>query len=369
MLHPRLTAVGSSNPVWLATIGPYGSWGDLSYTTRWGDGACGMYEAQWTMPLPLGFEHLLLRRGSLVELMDGPYRVGSPLILSEPARGTGLDDPWHFVATGIGREVEGENSFYAFDGSLNTTAIPTTAVDQAIARGWRIAGRDASVPSTQVGATSTTPELETVGTLLNTSSDLLTKRWGVGQDNLLYYYSDPTTPTWQVTPGAAALGTADDGYASAVYVRYIDSATGIAGTWGQGDAQQAAAYGVREAPVDLTSLGAMTATAAQNYAIGILAKSKGRLAWTNGLTVTSSELLTIGGVPASLSMVEAGQMVRIHGIFSPLLEYNGQTWLDIVIGETRYVDGAQTIDISPLGMAARDLAAIVEEVTGMSSAA
>ena len=367
MVHPLLTPVGSSTPVWLAAVGTYGSWSDLSWTTRWGDGACDMFEASWAMPLPPDFEHPLLRRGTLVELMEGPYRIGSPLILSEPARGTGVGDPWRFTATGIGREVEGDNSFYAFDGSLNATAIPTTAVDQAIARGWRITGRNSSVSATQVGASSTTDPLNTVGALLNASTDALTLRWGVGDDNLLYYYSDPTTPTWHVIPEAAALGRADDGYASGVYVRYVNSSGGAHATVSAVDSQQAAKYGVREYPVDLTSLGPISTGTATAYAASILSKSKGRLAWTNGLTLTSNDILTVGGVPADLSMVQAGQMLRIKDTFNDLLDYNGQTWLDIIIGETKYTDGALTIDINPLGLAARDLAHIVEEVTGMAA--
>jgi hypothetical protein len=75
-------------------------------------------------------------------------------------------------------------------------------------------------------------------------------------------------------------------------------------------------------------------------------------------------------VPADLSKVAedvgTGCMVRLHGIFDDLLETTGNTWLDIIIGEAKYADGAQTIDLSPLGLAARDLASVVEAVTGMA---
>ena len=134
MLHPRLTPIGGtlggSTSAWLASVGPYGAWSDLTITTRWGQGASGMYEATWQMALPAGFSHPLLRRGTQVELMDGPYRLGSSLILAEPGVGTGLGDPWTLTATGVGREVEGESAFYALDSSGNTTTIATTAVDK-----------------------------------------------------------------------------------------------------------------------------------------------------------------------------------------------------------------------------------------------
>jgi hypothetical protein len=89
------------------------------------------------------------------------------------------------------------------------------------------------------------------------------------------------------------------------------------------------------------------------------------LAWTNGFTVTSNEILTSGGVPASLSKVLEdvgnGCMARLHGIWDDLLETTGNTWLDIIIGEARYADGAQTIDLSPLGLAARTLERVIAE--------
>jgi hypothetical protein len=370
MLHPRLTSVDGTQTAFLAQIGPYGSWGDLSYVTRWGDGASGMYESQWTMPLPADYTHPLLRRGTLVELMDGPHRVGSPLILAEPTVGSGLADPWQFTANGIGREVEGENSFYCFDGSGNATSIASTAIDQAITRGLRWSGRASSIPTTALGPT-TTEQLNTIGALLNSIGASTSKRWGVGQDNIVAMYSDPTTPTWQTTPGSAALGVADDDYATVVFVRYVDSATGLysTSTAPASVSSTETRVGRREFPVDVTSLGPISTATANGFSAGILANAKGRLGWTNGLTLTSNQLLTTGGVPAELSMVEAGQMLRIHGIFNDLLEYNGQTWTDIIIGQTRYTDGAQSIQIDPLDLAARDLAAIVEAVTGVGDAA
>jgi hypothetical protein len=368
-----LTSLDGTQRLPLYSIGDYGSWGDLTYRFRWGDGACGMYEASWTMPLPAQFEHPLLRRGSLVEITDGPWRLGSPLVLSEPAKGTGLADPWQLTATGIGRDVEGDHSFYAFDGSLVTTAIPSTAVDRAITAGWRIAGRAASVPSTAIGGNATTDELMTLGALLNAAGDSLGQRWGVGQDNTLAFTADPTTPTYQVVPGAAALGTSDDGYATVVWVRFEDSATGLYTTVFAQDSQTEARFGRKEYPVNLIGLGPITSTLALSYATSILAKTKGRLAWTNGLELTSNEILTMGGVPADLSKVAedvgAGCMVRLHGIWSDLLEFTGNTWLDIIIGEAVYVDGAQTIQLSPLGMTATDLSSVIEEVTGYKDAA
>lgn len=378
MLHPRLTpsgaTLGGSSSVWLTTIGTYGAWSDLTITTRWGQGASGMYEAQWAMPLAADFEHPLLRRGTLIELMHSAYRVGSSLMLSEIRAGSGFDEPWSFVATGIGREAEGETSYYALDGSGNISITPSTAVDAAIARGLPWAGRGGSVPTSAVGAS--TSELQSLGSLLSAAGDSVAQRWGVEQDNIVRFKSDPTTPTYEVVPNAAALGTADDDYASVVLVRYSNSGAGGALATVSSPASASAVeqrYQRREFAVDLTSLGQISTSMAQSFADGILAKSKGRLAWTNGLTLTSNELLTIGGKPAPLGKVltdvGTGCLVRLHGIWSDLLASTGQTYLDVIVGEAKYVAGAPTIDLNPLGLAPRHLAAVIESVTGIAIAA
>jgi hypothetical protein len=305
-------------------IGPYGAWGDLQWSFRWGEGACGLFEVQFSMPLPADFDHALVRRGTLIEVTDGPYRMGSPAILSEPAKGAGIEDPWQFTATGIGREVEGSDSFYAADGSGNATTIPSTAVAQAITDGWRIAGAAASVPSSAPSTPTVSEGLNTVAALLGASATVNGQRWGVGQDNVLAFTADPTTPTYQITPAAVALGTSDDNYASTVKVRYLDSTTGTYLTRTATNANVAARFGVKQYMVDVTDQGAMSSTTAQSIADQTLALAKGRLSWTNNLTVTSNELLTMGGVPASLSKVAedvgTGCMIRLNGINNDLLE-------------------------------------------------
>jgi hypothetical protein len=214
--------------------------------------------------------------------------------------------------------------------------------------------------------------LNTVAALLGASATVNGQRWGVGQDNVLAFTADPTTPTYQITPAAVALGTSDDNYASTVKVRYLDSTTGTYLTRTATNASVAARFGVKQYMVDVTDRGAMSSTTAQSIADQTLALAKGRLSWTNNLTVTSNELLTMGGVPASLSKaaedVGTGCMIRLNGINNDLLEVNGQTWLDIIIGEAKYADGAQTIDLSPIGLAPRDLASVVESIAGAAAA-
>lgn len=364
-LHPRLTSVDGSRTSWLAEIGN-GSWGDLSWITRYGDGPCGMFEASWTMPLPADFAHPLLQRGTVVELMDGPYRVGSSLILNEPARGDRLGEPWRLVASGVGREVEGENSYYALDSSGNSTDSCATAVTEAIARGWPVDGADATV----TGAASTfvpTDELVTVGALLGMTGDRDGTRWGVNRDNVVTFLTDPTEPTYHLSPSVPAPSVADDDYATVVLVRYVDSTTHAAATVTAPASVSAieTRYGHREYPVNLLDRPEMAAANAQARADGILALAKGRLGWAQGLTVTSGELLTSGGKSANLSQVAEevgdGVMVRLHGVYDDLLD---EPHLDLIIGEAKYTDDSDVIDLSPVGMVATDFAAIIEKIAG-----
>lgn len=353
---------------WAHSLGTYGTVSDLTWATHWGTGACGMYEASWTMPLPVDYYNPLLRRGQLVEIHSSQWRIGSSLLLAEPVPGAGLDQPWQFTATGVGRDVEGPNSWLCFDGSANTTAVATTAVDRAIADGLQWGGRDATVPSTVYGNSTTTDQLNTLGDLLTGIANRDNTRWLVGQNNQVGFLADPTTPTWHIVPNTTALGTADDDYATVVYVRYSDSTTGTFLT-AKAPASASATqtrFGRKEIAIDQTALGPISAATAALIAAGILAKYGGRLNWVGGMDLNSQEILSAGGAPADLSVVEAGQMVRLHGEFPDLLETTGLTYVDVILGDVKWTAGAQSISLTPMGFAARDLAAVIAASGGTS---
>lgn len=363
MIHPRIAGV------WAGELGPYGAWGDVTWSTRWESGAVGMFEASFTMPLPAGFSHRVLVRGSRVELMRKGRRVGSSLVITQIERGTS-GEPWTITCEGVGRLVEGQSSFYAFDAAGAATTTPSVAVDQAIVRGLPWAGRDASVPTTAFG---TPAEPQAIGALLDSVADANGTHWGVGDDDKVAFYSDPTTPVWQLAPPAPQLGTAGDDYATVVYVRYTNSATGTNATVHSPATTPADedVTGRQEYLANLTNAAgypSMTTATAQGYADAIYARAKRRIAFTDRLEVTSNQLLTIGGQAADLSQVRAGQMVRANGVRDPLLASTGKTYLDFVIGETSCTDGAQTVGIAPAGLAARDFASVIEDITGMAAA-
>lgn len=325
--------------VWLKNIGP---WSDLAYMHRWPGGP---YEASWSMTLPQGFRHPALQRGQLVEVMDGMGRVWSGL-LSDPDPGEST-----FKATGLCREAE---QYLCFDAAGNTTSVPDVAVDQAITRGlpW--------VRRMSLGATAftaTTDPLNFVSALLDSRADELGQRWRVDPDGEVRMLPDPTVPAWHMTPGSVDLGLSSDEYASHIFLRYRGP-TGAYATAATSDDVAAAQFGHREFAGDATGLGRITAGKAASLAAGVLAKGKARLGWTSGIEATPVELTTAGGVPADLSLVVAGDLIRIHGLFDE--QASARAFVDVVVAESQYTDSDQSISLTPQGMTERTLADVLE---------
>jgi hypothetical protein len=343
MQRPKQLRVGG---YWLASIG---AWGELTWSTQW-PGGC--WDASWKMDLPLGFRHPALERGQRVEILDGPLVIWSGT-LTEPNR-----SDWSFAAEGLVREGD---HYMALNGSGLTSSTSDTVVDAAIARGlpWK---RLDSISTTPFADKENTDNLNTVTALLNAYADRQSRRVVVDAQGVLTLASDPTTPTWHLTPGAASLGMADDEYASDVFVRWKDQDNGDAlTTTVASDVQARDRWGRREYPVDLTALGPIKAGRAAGVAEGILTKGKAKPSWTNGLEVSPYELTSTGGVPADLSTVQAGDMVRIHGLFDDSQSFEARPYLDLVLGQVQYTDGAETVALTPLNVAARTLEAITRQ--------
>lgn len=334
-----------------------GSVTNLAWSTRYGhEGACGMYDATWTMDLDPGYDHPALRRGARVEVMDSMVRKGSTLILGQPERGV-RGEPWRFTAAGVGREAERDNGYYCLDALGNMTSRCDVAIDRAIDRGLPWAGRDSSIPTTPL--TDSADEPNVVGALLNSASDEEGKCWGVGRDDIVRFITAPTTPDWHLDEGAAVLSPADDEYASTVLLRYRTTTGGYDTKTADGDAVEEK-FGHREFLADATPLGPISGTRAQNLANGILAKSKGRMGFSSGFTLAEGQVTTPGGGPVDLSLIEAGQMLRMWGQLDELLPFTGRAFMDVILSEVRQEDRARVIQVAPIGLVDRRLAAVLE---------
>ena len=326
------------NGTWLSSVAP---WGDLTYSTL-ADGGCG--QASWNMQLPRGSRHRSLRRGGIVEVRAGTQNLFKG-VLAEPDDN---DEGWAFHADGLYTEGTG---YMAFDAALNTTSTPDTAIDQAIARGLRW-NRPTSIGSTPFVNGDATEGLQSVPQLLDDYAQSVSKRSGVDAAGNVFMRSDPTLPTWHMTPGSGVFGLADDEYASDVYLRYFTTTLALA-TAHAGDAAAAARFGRKEYAIDGRDLGPLTGPVADGYAAGFVAKGASRLGWTNSLTPSRWQLTTAGGTPAFLPAVKGGQMVRLHGV----LDDQGRPlpYVDFVIGEATYSAADDTVTIAPVGLAARSL--------------
>lgn len=321
---------------WVKSIAGYG---ELTWSHT-ANGGC--KEASWRMDLAPTFVHSALVPGAMVELRAGSSNVfwGK---MTEPDQ----DDDWTFHALGL---AELGRDYLCFDGpGRNSTSIPDVAIDQAIADGlpWRRTSSLSSVPF----AAEEPDGINKLGDLLDAWATGEGKRWGVGADGVVYAEETPTEPTWHLAPGVGRLGLADDDYASNLYGRYL-GAGGYA-TASVEDAASRRKFGYRAAEVDLTPLGLIDNARAEGFLNGMLALGKARQGFTNGVEVARSQLTYPGGGAAYLPFVKAGELVRMHGVLDEQAQVHPH--VDWVIGETQYVAGADTITLTPAGLADRTL--------------
>lgn len=337
----------------LSTIGKPGS-------LRWSHSVTGGPEqASWEMDLPQTYSHPALRLGAKVEILSGPGVIWGG-VLDEPDRtGTGFS----FSAAGYAAEAR---EYLCFDGSLNTTSVPDTAIDQAISRGLSKYGitRPTSISNVAFAATTQTDQINTLGDLLDeyAASDG-GKRWGITPDGQFYKAADPTTPTLHLRAGAAKVGFAGDDYASNVYLRYKSAIS----TFATASAEDAFAASVqrRERAVDGTSLGIVTSGKALSLANGELTQGRARYAFTEPVTAASFQLTTTGGQPVSVEWLAAGGanglMVRQFGVTNE--QGMPINYLDWVVGRTEVEDGKGTIILSPVNLAPRTLGDVLAAVS------
>lgn len=316
---------------------------------KWSHAAAGgCKDASFKMDLPPTYSHSALQRGKIVEI-----RHGSPNAWQGFIADIDVEDGW--TVNCLGLSALGKD-YLCFDSGMNTTSTPNTAIDQAIARGlpWT---RPNTVSGIAFAAGDTTTQLNYLGDLLDAWGNSRGRRWGVNAAGEVYGADDPTTPTWYLTPGVGRFGLADDEYASHLFVRYLASGSGYA-TVAVSDPVAAAKFGRREYPVDATSRGIMSGTDAFDLGAGLLAKGKARQGYTNGVTVSKSQLITPGGTPACLPLVQAQQMVRAFGV----PDEQGQTvpYVDWVIGETSLEAGSDQITLTPVGLVARTLGDVLD---------
>lgn len=347
--------------VWLGSIGTVA---DLTWSSRWvRAGFSGCYEAAWTLDIDPNATPPYLERGAVVEIVESGIVLWAG-ILTEPERG----EPWRLHAFGYGAEAA---RYICLDATAATTTRPRTAVDQAITRGlpWiRYAFTLSDDPFTASGAPT---ELKYLDKLLDAWTESAGYRWAVWADKEIVCATDPATPKWILTPGAGEMGVADDEYITHLYGRYVsavDGATPPTPTeWKTvlvGDAAAATRWGRVEAKIDWSKLGLMDATRAASLTQARFDRVGARMGWTNAVEGTAYTLAAAPGVPATLSQPRAGDLLRIHGVLNTQGDLAIGAAVDVVLGEVRYQDGAETVYLAPVGLVPRDFQGALNDPEG-----
>lgn len=290
-----------------------------------------------------------LRPGTRLEVMCGMHPIyrGS---IQDGAEGSG-----QIGAQGIHRLAY---TIPALDGGGLPTRAAGTAITTARSAPW---SWPASDPGGLAGAAlgtapGTSTEPRSLGALLDEAAQHEGRRWGVNATGRLYARVDPTDPTVLISPDSGALGTTSDGSATHAHCRYWDGTqyqtlTRTHSRWRDGDP-------VTWETVVFDAEGWGTLTLAQATALidGAFARTRHGFGWASGISVGTHQITTMGGVPMSPATVRAGVMAQIMDATS------GAGWSTrAVIGRTRWTVGEDTIQLEPVGIQPRTLAALLAE--------
>lgn len=323
---------------WLAMECLYG---DVEISTVWPGGS---EELSWSMGTPPA--HRFAGGETVAAYYGGAALWAGALLEPDPSQD-------RTVAAGAYREGEG---FAAIDNTGAATTVLDTAIDQAISRGLRWT-RPTSIRNTSF-AIDVSQGPVTVSAELDMLNDVNGQRWGVDPFRQVYVASDPTVPAYQTLPLPNGAGFALDHYASTLIGRYLDSGTSTYKTVTVTDSTAAAQHQTVEQIVDLTGRGAISSTQATNHLTSLQTLAKAIPTWTAPMEFSYGELLNNGGTPVALEVVQAGQLLRVHGGWDLAQRLNGQMFLDVLIGRTQLNDGV--IQVQPLQMAARTLTDVLQ---------
>lgn len=328
---------------WLSQIGAYSA---PSVSHSWPGGS---ESASWEMDP--GVFHPSLRGSAPVTIYDGGIPIWAGTLMEPNGDGS-------YDAIGLASQAAGVPCLTV--GGLPTT-VPNEAIDGAIARGdvqWAPRGitvlPTAWAPAADVGALD-------LKQLLDGYADEVGMRWQITPTGAIEMKADPTAPQWIVPHAAAGTGLtpAEDEFYSHL-VGYYLSAVDTYASETVGSDEAAAAFRRRTGPVDLTDLGVIDSTRATDILTGMFLKVGARMGWAEQLTLSHGQITTLGGTPASLKQVQAGQMIRLAGVVDTSRANRLGTSIDVVIGNSQHAGEEDQVTLKPLGYASRTLADVLK---------
>lgn len=303
---------------------------------RFSTSANGDLAASWQMQLDPKTGHRALGAGRYVRLPFGGNK-GWRGVMGNPQRGT----PWSFTAQGWPWLAKNYNAIGTASNGLNLNAV----VDNAITRGlpWT---RSASLPALTAG--SQQDGTGKVADVLNTVCDAKGQLWNVDRDGNVTAAARPTIVAYLLQANDTGGGRTITGFVTDVHVTYWDSTS-----WATTTILRSATsrpFGRFEDVLDITDLGPIAATQAQNHGDNWLAKRGHRLRFTSAFTVAAGQLLSPGGAAVDLATVQARDgLVKV--MLTDPDAAAGEFALGAVkvpIGETDYDVDADVLTLTPL---------------------
>lgn len=362
---------------------------EITIESQWGQsgGGGGSWELAYSMPnMDPNFNRPDFRLGADVEVLVGGWPIWAGKISAIDRAG-----PWKFSASGY---VQYFKDFMAMNVAGNSTSKPDDAIDRAINIALNVIRRApfGALGNVAYAPTDGTAALNYLDSLLNGIASDHGLRWQVDGRRLVTASADPVVPKYHLMPEAAIVGVLDTQFFTTLQGRYIAGVSGDTsvtdfdfndGTYkyqtaSVSDAKSLALTGeYREYGIDLRALGPLVTTfpagnaartVANNILLTRLPMVVARVAFTNSITANWWELLTPGGVPASLWKVQAGEMIRVHGVIGDDGNLQFGNYVDIVASRVVYTAGETKIQIDPLGMVARDFEGALADAVAPAAA-
>lgn len=324
-------------------------WGGLKITNQWPRGC---WQADWSMALGPAERPPMLVKYAQVEIL-----IGSRVIWAGFLTDLNWDDGT-FSAAGAAREGEEALSFTA--AGVNTST-PDIAIDTAIANGNVTWTRPASVSATPIATGDQPEEMNYLTDLLDSAMNMLGKQWAVNADRQVYAASDPTTPSYLIAYGSAVLGVASDALVGQLCGGWYDT-SGVPHVTRYPTVAPVGGSLRPQVAVDMSPVNVTDATTATTILTNIYNQVGAQMALTNSVTVTASQVTSLGGVTPALWQITAGLVYRLNGLTDPR---TGAAYADVLMGESVWDVDAGSVQLTPVGAAARDLSSIIAD-TGLT---
>lgn len=328
----------------LSLVMPYG---DLDWVTCWPGGT-------ESIELDVPRAHRLFRPGAIVTLDVGGTPVASGVLADPPARGGRLR------AEGLFRAAEDFTALAPAPGYEPATGA-NQAVHEAIGRGmpWRRVSVEhwagsqydmAPVPGNRGMPHLDPDQPHSVAQYLDQAAIERGRSWGVNPRGYAVMRGWPTIPRLHTTPDIDGLAITRDGYASTLHARFTDAADSTVKTITRTDADAERRWGRVERTITKPLAEDKPISRADAEAIldGLLEAGRAQIGWTAPIEVEYGDVLTDRQAPVPLALINAGALLRVHGLASQATNLGGVTHADVRLARVRHTRHTATLE--PVGL-------------------